>query len=363
LIKHLFLTLGVLASPASAQSIEGVWKSEKDRIAAPPAFVSFPRSFNGLTLNQTGEASHKGESLDNTALYFSVDGTMKATIYLYMPAYADAAIASHMTDRSIRLIYGSDLKLLSSTIVSIGGQQGAAIRTTYTGGVLKDSGPLASGAAFAHVGRWIIVLRVTGPVDRQPEVESALDSLLASIRFDRKAYIFPVAPLALTAPCPAVPSGPVKAIQSDKSGANALVAAIGGLAGSEKPKRGQEALSPPFPANGLEKACLRGVLASSKLDILQPAQPPETALVLVPFNDSGDMLEVRKNLLGEGYTLSKHEIGRTLVLGEMDRMPDNEQISLIMSGAQPDLLKLRSTTTLTAKGDSTVNISSDTLKP
>ncbi|MEO9132507.1 MAG: hypothetical protein ABI240_15040, partial [Sphingomonas sp.] len=113
MIRYLPLLLGAVASPVAAQKLEGVWKGSGDRIEAPPANVSFPRNVGGLALNATAEASQKGSSLDNTAEYHSADGKIWATIYVYRPGYPDAAIAAYMTDRAIRLTYGSGLTRVS----------------------------------------------------------------------------------------------------------------------------------------------------------------------------------------------------------------------------------------------------------
>lgn len=362
MIRYLLLLLGAAASPVAAQKLEGVWKGSGERIAAPPANVSFPRSVGGLSLTETAESSHKGTSLDNIAKYRSADGKIWATIYVYRPGYPDAAIAAYMTDRAIRLAYGSGLKRLSQTVVPIGGQPNAAIRMTYSGGVIQDSGPLASAAAFAHVNGWILVFRVSGPVDRPVEVEAALDAMLTATKFDSKAYVLPAAPLDFAPPCPPAASGTVKPFRSDKSGANALAAALSSSVGTEKPKGKGDGLQPNFPANGLTRVCVRGTLGDSGLEILQPAGTSTPEIILLPLNDVDDVVSVQKNLLGEGYTLGKAEIGRTLVLGEMDRMPDNDQLARILAGEQKELLAVRSSTTIKASGDTSVNISTGTLK-
>jgi hypothetical protein len=359
-IRYLLLLLGAVASPVAAQKLEGVWKGSGDRIAAPPANVSFPRKVGGLSLNATAEASNKGSSLDNTAEYHSADGKIWATIYVYRPGYPDAAIAAYMTDAAIRQTYGSGLKRLSQTVAPIGGQPNAAIRMIYSGGVIQDSGPLASAAAFAHVNGWILVLRVSGPVDRAAEVEAALDAMLTATKFDSKAYVLPAAPLEFAAPCPPAASGTVIPSRSDKSGANALMAAISASVGTEKPK--DDELKPHFPANGLTRVCVRGTFGDNGLEILQPAGTSAPDIILLPLNDVDDVISVHKNLLGEGYTLGKAEIGRTLVLGEMDRMPDNDQLARILAGEQKELLAIRSSTTIKANGNTSVNISTGMLK-
>src|SRR6266852_4881446 len=127
-MRYLLLLVGAVASPVAAQTMEGVWKSAGDRIKAPPANVSFPRSVGGLTLTKTSEASRKGDALDNEAEYHSADHDIWATIYVYRPGYPDAAIAAYMTDRAIHQVYGSGLKRLSQAAVPIGGKPGAAIR-------------------------------------------------------------------------------------------------------------------------------------------------------------------------------------------------------------------------------------------
>jgi hypothetical protein len=361
LARYLLLLIGALASPVAAQTLEGVWKNAGDRIAAPPVNVSFPRSIGGLTLTKTSEASRKGDALDNEAEYHSADHAIWGTIYVYRPGYPDAAIAAYMTDRAIRQIYGSGLKRLSQTVAPIGGKAGAAIRVTYSGGVLKDSGVLASAAAFARVNGWILVFRVSGPINRQTDVEATLDAMLLATKFGAKAYVLPAAPLDFAAPCPAASSGPVKPIKSKDSNANTLMAALGGAITNEPPTK-DDPLPPAFPANGLTKVCVRGTYGDTGLEILQPAGEAQPDIILLPLNDTDDVISIQKNLMGKGYTLGKAEIGRTTVFGEMDRLPDNGELVRILTGKEPELLKTRSSTEIKSSGDTNVNIDPDTLK-
>lgn len=360
--KYLLLLIAALASPAMAQNMEGVWKGSKDRIAAPPANVSFPREMGGLRLTGTSESSDKGSSLDNVAEYRSADRAIWGTIYVYRPGYPDAAIAAYMTDRAIRLTYGSGLKRLSQAVVSIGGQPGSAIRMTYSGGVIRDSGPLASAAAFAHVSGWILVFRVSGPIDRPTEVAAALDAMLATTQFTADAYVLPAAPLDFGPPCPARPSGTVKPFNSENPGANALGAAMMMTIVVDKPKKKDDALTPNFPADGLTRVCVRGTLADPGLDVLQPAGVDDPDIILLPLNDTGDTIWVRKNILGGGYTLGKADIGRTRILGEVDRMPDTDQLGQIFGDSQNPLLAIRSTVTIKANSNVTIAVAPDLLK-
>ena len=61
----------------------------------------------GLSLAKSGEASNGGRAVDNYAQYLSQDGAVQATLYVYMPTYADASLAAYMTDKAIMERFGS----------------------------------------------------------------------------------------------------------------------------------------------------------------------------------------------------------------------------------------------------------------
>jgi len=209
----------VLTAPTHAQTMTGIFTAKGDRIAAKPARISFPKKIGSLSLVNTMEFSRAGEALDNAAEYTG-DGGLKATVYVYRPGYPDAALAAFETDRIMPSLYGTSIARTSKTAVPLGGRA-TAIRITYKGAVL-DGRPVATASAFARIGGWIVKLRVSGPADRQADVDSSLDALLAAAEIEQDALLFPTAPLSLGAPCPAAPSGAVKLAKGEKSGANAM---------------------------------------------------------------------------------------------------------------------------------------------
>jgi hypothetical protein len=136
---------------------------------------------------------------------------------------------------------------------------------------------------------------------------------------------------------------------------------MGGAITNEAPTK-DDPLPPAFPTNGLTRICVRGTYGDTGLEILQPAGEAEPDIILLPLNDTDDVVSIQKNLMGKGYTLGKAEIGRTTVFGEMDRLPDNDQLVRILTGKEPDLLKIRSSTDIKSSGDTNLNFSPDALK-
>ncbi|MEG3144685.1 hypothetical protein U1839_08465 [Sphingomonas sp. RT2P30] len=363
LTRYLLLLAMLIASPAAAQSVSGIWKEAGDRIDAAAAGISFPREIAGLHLTKTSEFTHQGEGLDSAAEYQSADKALWATIYVYLPAYGDPALAEYRTDKTIHQVYGAKVTRVAEGLAPLGGRSNAAIRTIYVGGELKNSGVLASGAAFAKVGRWIVKLRVSGPLARRGDVEASLDAFLAAARLQEKTMSATVAPAQIAAPCPPAPSGTAALFKNGKAVASALgeamVAASDNLGVDPKSK-----IAPPFPANGLTPMCLRGeiTIGDQKLEVLQPAGEPQPHIILVPLDDEGGVITVRKDLITKAYTIGKAEIARFTVYGQIDRLPDNAELTRVLGGALPGLFTVRAALALKQNGDSNVEISSDLMK-
>jgi hypothetical protein len=363
LIRYLFPLATLIAGAADAQAISGNWKDRGDRIEAQAAQISFPRQIAALRLKEAREFSHPGESLDNVAEYRSADGALWASIYIYLPSYGDAALAEQMTDWTIHQVYGPNVTRASEGLAAIGGRADAAIRTSYVRGELRDSGPLASAAAFAHVGRWIVKLRVSGPIARRGEVEAALDAFLAAARVDGKVKSYPVAPLKIAEPCPPPASGSVALFNNGKASvsvvAETMVATGDNLGLNPKSK-----LPAAFPANGLTPVCLRGdiMIDTAHYQVWQPAGQAAPDIILVQLDDAGDLVTVRKDFMSKGYTIGKAELGHFEIYGQIDRMPDNGELVRVLTGGLPGLLDVRASVTLKANGDSTINIDPSILK-
>ena len=94
---------------------------------------------------------------------------------------------------------------------------------------MEPGKPLTTTAAYVRAGRWVVVLRVTGPSARHAEIESGLDALLAGMRFATTAKPLEAAIPTMAAPCPADDERPAKPLRKSKdSAANALVASLFG---------------------------------------------------------------------------------------------------------------------------------------
>lgn len=362
-MRYLVLLAILIASPGAAQSMSGIWKDAGDRIDAAAAGISFPREIAGLHLTKTSEFTHQGEGLDSAAEYESRDKALWATIYVYLPAYGDPALAEYRTDKTIHQVYGANVTRVAEGVASLGGRSDAAIRTIYVGGEIKNSGALASGAAFAKVGRWIVKLRVSGPLARRADVEASLDAFLGAARLQEKTLSATVAPAQIVAPCPPAPSGAPMLFKNSKAVASvlgeAIVAASDNLGVDPKSK-----IAPPFPANGMTPICLRGdvTIGDQRFEVLQPAGDQQPNIIVVPLDDEGSVITVRKDLLTKAYTIGKGEIARFTVYGQIDRLPDNAELTRVLAGALPGLFKERAAVVLKQNGDSNIQISSDLTK-
>ncbi|HKY81615.1 MAG TPA: hypothetical protein VJM09_09090, partial [Sphingobium sp.] len=303
--KHaLSLLSAVLAStmPVAVQAAaeREAWTPTETALRADAAGISLPQTVAGLSLSKSGEVSNGGKGIDNYAQYLSADGAVQATLYVYLPSYADASLAAHMTDRAIMARFGSKTRRTAYASVSVAGSANGAIRAVYDDAA---DGALTTAAAFVHAGRWIVKLRATGPAERRAEVLAGLDAMVSGLRFDHPAAIHRTAPANIAA-CP-TQDGPARLTEANGAVSTAL----------------------PLLPEGSGKLCVRGSVqtADGSYDMLQQSGVPNGA-VIVPVDDAGTVLAFDPMPKGQGYQLSIHSVGQTDLYGVYDKVPDAGQI-------------------------------------
>lgn len=346
----------------------GAWSVKGDRATAISSGISVPTHPDKIGLIKTTEASHKGKGIDNVAQYESEDGKIFATVYIFYTSYADTALAAWATDRAIRSRFGPDVVLASENMVTIAGIPNSGIRHIYTKAVSSSGEQLVTTAGFVRAGSWLAALRVSGPADRQPEVERTLDALAAGVRFDGKDKPMTAAPLKLAAPCPVGPEKPAKYLDGKKAQAVAMLSALmgGSVASDDEEKDTTEVMPKPlaFPGNGTSALCMRGTIerGETRYDVLQPANAEERTVLLVPIDDAGSVLSVEPAPLTDGYIVKRYGIGFTDMLGSFKTLPSLVQLRAILTGKDKKGSIVRSSTVFTPDGNSTININSDMLK-
>lgn len=144
-----------LALPSLAQAADDIeaWTPSDTAIRATAAGISLPQTVASLSLTKSGEVSNGGKGIDNYAQYISQDGAVQATLYVYLPAYADASLAAYMTDKAVMERFGGKTHRTAYDSVAAGGRTGTAIRAVYDDAA---DGALTTAAAFAHAGRWMV---------------------------------------------------------------------------------------------------------------------------------------------------------------------------------------------------------------
>lgn len=367
----LAILVALAAVPAAAQLPQdaGAWKRDGDRVGVTASGISLPGSAASMSLATTGEASLKGQGVDNVAQYYSADRKVFATIYIFYSPYADTALATWATDRAIHERFGANVVMIDESVVAAGGAPGTAARRLYDKGRLAPGGDtLVSAMGYVRAGAWMIGLRVTGPTGRRSEVEGGLDALLAGLRFDGKDKPMSVASLKLAAPCPASDDKPAKSLSDKTAGANAL---LGGLLGGAIVIRDERSgttnmMARPlaFPANGAQALCVRGQVhvGDGMVDMLQPADAAAAALALIVLDDAGGTIAIEPAILGNGFVMKHYAIGHIETLGSYDRIPTATQIGAILEGRDAKGAMVRSNTLFTPGGKSTIEINANTLK-
>jgi hypothetical protein len=347
MLRSLALGLLLSATPVAAGTPQPV-RAPRPGAASPPAAaprqlfergetsvrslltnILFPTKAGTLSLKEAREASHPGEGIDTGLLYESEDREVFGTIYLYYPAFAHAGAAAYATDRALQANSETPLRRLGSSVVAVGASPSSAIRQDY-----ENYRGRASSAAFVKVGRWIIKLRVTGPMARASEVSEAMTRFLAGIRLPDGIQPRPAAPLTVS---DCAGSGPRSdaPLKPDGTGAhiagNAFLATFdpGGAAASNERGRAEA-----LPSRVPDRWCISGYTGEGggRIPIMRAADGDALSVdgrsvILVPVSDSGDMIEVVHAGNRGGYQLLYHQLGLTQISGLFTAMPSDRQIA------------------------------------
>jgi hypothetical protein len=338
-----------------------LWSRGGDRITFRLARISLPQRLGAVAFDETAELGTPGRGLDNTIQFRSGDRAILASVYIYYPPIAHPGLTAFMTDRALEIISNGSLRRISAGTVPAGGLANGAIRMTYGG----YQGHLASSAAFIKVGRWMAKLRVSGPEERRAEVESTMDALLSSLRFDGEPRPRAATLLDISG-CQAPPVRSAPAVNDPMAGfGTAILLPFDPL--GEPGARGRDGR----PLNILPRLgdgwCLSTVAryGEQQTPILRatgPAPPPDgdgnshaRSVALAMISDSGTILEVLHD--GEHYTLVYHRMGECFVLGSYSAVPSDEQLTDMLTGTDREAGRIRARVGLNPEGGSEISIS------
>ena len=321
----------VLAQEVAADTIEA-WTPSDTAIRATAAGISLPQTVASLSLTKSGEVSKGGKAVDNYAQYLSEDGAVQATLYVYLPTYADASLAAYMTDKAIMARFGTKTRRTAYASTSAAGKAHSAIRAVYDDAA---DGALTTAAGFVHAGCWIVKIRVTGPTDRRSEVIAGLDAMLSKLSLDDAATLHATAPASI-GHCPTAQPGDARL-------------------SSAAPSRQVTSLDTPMPREGKDALCVRGTVttADGTYDMLQQSGRSDGTMI-VPIDDSGTVLAFDPASPGAGYELSIHMVGQTDLYGVYDRLPSAQQIAAIVDGKDPQTAQAETTVAYAANGRATI---------
>jgi len=333
------LATGLLALASSAASGDP-WRVAGDRIGVPVAELSFPTRAASISLVESGEASHKGEGIDNVAQYRSADDAVFGTVYVYYPGLPHAGLAAVATDATIRA-NSPTVSGGTTRVTAAGGRQGTALLAEYSG----YRNGLASSAASLKAGRWLIGVRVSGPPARRAEVDAAMRALLDGIETGKDAPLRQVAAIEVT-PCIDPPAAQAARLRPDPPRTQILATGFvgtfdgGGMEGKDQAGKVQM-LAPRVP----DSFCATDLkVGSQTYALLRAKDVPATAIDgrtvrAVLLSDSGRVLEV--DHLKDGYLLLFHDLGETDVLGLYDAIPSDAQIGAILDGSDTEGSRIR----------------------
>jgi len=340
------LTLSLASvAPATAQA----WTASGDRLNFDLAHLSVPFSPGVTRYYETREFSHEGSGLDTAAEFKSPDEAVFATVYAYLPTLAHPGLAAIATDWSIVSTSGSPVARGLDAVRPAAGRPQAALEMRY----LHYRGNLASRAAFLRVDRWLVKVRVSGPENREGDVDATMAAILDGMRIPAKASV-PAAASVAAEPCPprTRPDAKLLADSSVITLGDAFLMAIDAtesFPGKRKADR--------MPARFGGSWCRADLaIASQRFPVLTATDLPSngtggddrTAMVIL-YNDAGGTIEIVR---GErGYVLLNHGIGEVTLLGAFDRLPSETQLARLLSG-EDEGDKVRARLVLKPNGDS-----------
>ena len=328
----LFSAALCLTAPSLARAADDAeaWTTTDTAIRAEAAGIALPQNVAGLSLAKSGEASNGGRAVDNYAQYLSEDGAVQATLYVYLPSYADASLAAYMTDKAVMERFGPKTRRTAYASAPVAGHADSAIRAVYDDAA---DGALTTAAAFVHAGRWIVKMRVTGPTERRAEVLAGMDGMLSALTFDDPAALHVTTPARFAA-CPsAAEQGDARLTRTDAADTASVPQDV------RLPREGRDAL------------CIRGTVqtAQGSYDMLQQAGRADGAII-VPVDDSGTVMAFDPAQQGAGYKLSIHMVGQTDLYGTYDRVPTARQVAAILDGKDPHTARAEATAAYAADG-------------
>jgi hypothetical protein len=154
------------------------WYADGDGLSVHHSGVTLPTDFGIVQYDSSQEAKSGTDGMDNILQYAHENEGIYTSIYIYRPSLADAEMNAVLTGVAIDSRFGLQDRGKALKLASFGGNEKGAITLFYP---FTDS-KLATAAAFAKVGDWIVKYRVTGPQSESAEVEKILGAIVAGTK-------------------------------------------------------------------------------------------------------------------------------------------------------------------------------------
>lgn len=364
IILPLLLASSVLTPAAYAQEeeeeqeealIETGWFKNGDGMSVHHSGITLPQKIDILKISTNEQPKSGINGLDNLIQYVSGDSDVFASIYIYRPAYADAELTSYMTNTAIRLGFGTAQPDVD-TLSSLANIENAAIVKAY-----KATGKgLATAAAFAQVGQWIIKIRVSGPQSEYDQVMQIMNASLATIKLDDDVK---AETLSLKQPTPCIvklkgSAKNVKLSAEDQTASALFSGLLGSLAtgnsNNDEDSGAEDSITKRVSFN---EWCVADSfeISGNPFSVFRSIDEKDSA-IMFPFSDAGHIFITTATLLSETRSLSLFEIGSISNYGEFDSDLSTKQYSEILTGNSNLILEKKSQNTIKADGNTTVNI-------
>lgn len=298
-------------------------------------------------LQRTGLSDTTQSEHDVAAQFEAPDQSVIATVFLFKPAIADAAL---WFDRGITTLQARDIfrgvtpaRAAPIAFAAGGAPAASSLRQIYT----KASGPYRSTAlAVMPLGEWIIAIRMSAKSLSAQELDAGLMQLIGAIRWPRTTAVSGTgtgsaapAPAAVPVTACAAPLTFRKAKALKPEGGDMLMQMIGALAGQDASASKTATSPPPLPLPLPSRWCREGE-ATIGYGVYRSDRADAEGYALA-LGDAGRIVWVQPSLMGQiekdgRYSVSLADVdGRVLAFPSFSAMPAPAQVWDLVRKGQP----------------------------
>lgn len=344
------------ADEMEAEPLLTGWFSNENGLSVHHSGVTAPIKFGAVSYNEREAAQSQKDGLDNIISYSSSDGSIFATIYVYRPALADAAMNAVLTQSAVQSGFGADGDPSFRSLMPFGETSNGAIIFGYAA---TEKGYTTT-AGLAEVDGWIVKMRVSGPESQEGDVVDTLRAGMAAIKVDADSTVTELS-LDLPQSCNNRLKGKAKRVKlkQEDSMANALMGSL--LSGLTIKNDNDDEKTDGLintVSRGFSSWCIADdyMIADNRYYVYRTEDTPD-GMIVAPYADTGASFATGEAFLQEGELhLIRYDIGEINNFGNYRGQFSAKQIRDILTGDSDVIGPQTSSTNINADGSTNINI-------